>query len=443
MIRIKLLGFLSAGLLLCNCNGLLNDNEKSDSQEPVEKPFSVAMSAVERENGNVSSELINTQVQSINSFAVALYKELTAGKDENFFFSPYSIMVALGMADAGAKGETDTQIRQALQVTLDGNDFFNAMNGIDISLSSHAESQQALTLNVTNDAWAQTGWDFRLEYLDLLSRYYGAGVNLLDFMTKPEDCRLTINDYISDVTNEKIKDLLPPGSISTDTRLVLTNAVYFLASWLYPFDKSQTAEEKFTLLNGSESNVSLMTLGEKNKEITLRYAWNDEHKVRIIELPYAGKRLTMNVLLPDKDAFNSFENNLTAELISQLMAALDSTDLPPVKLPKFTFKSPNMSLVEPLKALGMKDAFNSMADFSGIDGKKDLMISDVIHKSFIAVDEAGTEAAAATAVIFIETSLPDHFPSFVADRPFIYCIRDTETGTIIFMGKTTDPASEN
>lgn len=421
-------------------------NPAATNEDDTQAPFAVAKSAsVDRATGDVADALIGEQATSINTFAAKMYTQLASEQEGNIFFSPYSIVSALGMTAAGAEAETEQQIREALSVTLQGDDFHAALNGIDQSLERHSSSTEKLTVTVANDAWVQSGWEFRVDYLDLLSRYYGAGVNLLDFISKPDESRVVINTWIADQTNQKITNLLPQGSITPLTRLVLTNAVYFLADWVYQFDKSLTTDEQFRLLDDSRVTVPMMMLkptGDGN-QIELPYAWDPEHKVRAVQLPYSGERLAMTVLLPDTNAFEDFEAALSYELLQGMISRLSDTKLPPVRLPRFTFTSPAISLKKAFRTLGMVDGFDPQkADFSGIDGERDLYVFDILHKAFIAVDEAGTEAAAATAVIIGPTSVPTHIPRFVADRPFVYCIRDTQTGVILFMGKVMDPTVE-
>jgi len=403
--------------------------------------FAVAKSSAPRESGATDQSIIDEQAQSINSFAVSMYRQIGMGSD-NFFFSPFSIVSALGMTQAGARNETERQIREALEITLEGDDFHAAMNGLDLSLMGHASSAEGVTLRVVNSAWTQTGYPFRAAYLDLLARQYGAGINLLDFIAEPEPSRIVINDWVSDQTNEKIQDLLPKGTITADTRLVLTNAVYFLADWLYTFDKNKTEDAEFTRVDQTTVSAPLMTLGKEDEKVMLLYNWHEDLQVRILQLPYKGDRLAMTLFLPEPGTFASFEESLSPEVVQTLVTGLDTTELPPVRIPKFTYKSPSFSLVEAFKKLGMVDAFTPEADFSGINGTKSLYISDIVHKSFVAVDEQGTEAAAATAVAFEDRSAPAHYSRFVADRPFVYCIRDISTGVILFMGKVTDPTRE-
>ncbi len=417
----------------CGCSPTDTENKSGD------EPFLVSKSAVPRVSTVPENGELEAQATSINQFSVAMYKQL-AEDDANIFFSPYSITSALGMAEAGAKGATASQIREALSVTLDGDAFHSAMNALDQDMIGHTESVEGVTLNVVNSTWAQIGWDFKLSYLDFLGKYYGAGVNLLDFANEPEPSRITINEWVEEQTNEKIKDLIPAGGINNDTRLVLTNAIYFLADWNYQFDAGLTTDEDFTKLDESKIKVPLMQLGEWDEKIKMEYANIDGD--RSINLPYKGGRMCMTVLLPESGTFETFEQELTVAKVNDFVSAMDTVELPPVRLPKFTYTTGSMSLAEALQRLGMKDAFvGGVADFSKIDGRKDLVVADVIHKAFIAVDEKGTEAAAATAVTFELTSMPDDRTAvkFVADRPFIYLIRDTTTGAILFMGRVLDP----
>lgn len=275
----------------------------------------------------------------------------------------------------------------------------------------------------------------QVNFLDLLSRHYDAGINIVDFVGEPDACRLIINDWVSGQTHDRIKDLLPEGSITVDTRLVLTNAIYFLADWLIKFPDTLTDNQSFTRLDGSQVTVPMMNL--RSNPVKLLYY--DAGNCRIIELPYKGNRLVMNLILPDSGTYNNFEQNLSAEIISELINGLDSMGLVTVRIPRFEFTTASISLVDAFKNLGMTAPFSPSADFSGISHGS-LAISDIIHKAFVKVDEKGTEAAAATAVIIGRVSDPAPPPEqFVANRPFIFFIRDTMTGAILFMGRILDP----
>jgi len=416
------------------------------SQNPVtdrvsggdpEQKFGLSKSLVERKDASATDEMISEQAASNNRFAVNLYKELIEG-DKNLFFSPYSITCALAMTAAGAVGETKDQILDALEVTLSGNGFDEAINTMDLSFKEHSEATEGLTLNVVNSTWMQSGWPFSAGFLDHLSRYYGAGVNMLDFISQSEESRIIINDWVAEQTNQKILDLLPGGTITYDTRLVLTNAVYFLADWKYGFDPELTNDGNFILLDGSHASTPYMYMN--NPDSLVRMPYSREYGARAMEFSYKGDRLSMVVLLPEKDNFVEFENALTLDTISTMIALLDSVDIQ-VALPKFKFSTASISLVKPLKNLGMEDAFvPGLADFSDIGGAEPLYISDVAHKAFISVDEQGTEAAAATGVVV--STWEFERDDFRVTRPFIYIIRDRETENILFMGRVLNPAVE-
>jgi serpin B len=408
------------------------------TDDDPDTPFSVTKSNASRETTPMSGDVLGEQAASINTFALRMYQQLCIQEQGNIFFSPYSIVAALGMTEAGARGETMNEIREALAVTLEDDAFHAAMNGLDLSLAEHTGSTSGLTLNMVNTTWVRKGMTFLPEYLDLLARYYGAGVNVLDFTNEPEPSRIIINTWVADQTNQRITDLLPPGSIKPITVLVLTNAIYFLADWLNQFNTDLTTDENFTRLDNTVVTVPLMQLGETGKIVRMKYSRMGS--ACAIDLPYKGDRLCMTVILPDMGTFEIFQGSLSGKSVSDLIAALDSTALPPVRLPKFKFTSGSISLSGALKELGMVDAFTGAADFSSIFGTRSIYISDVIHKAFISVDEKGTEAAAATAVIFDRNSIPT--PTFIADRPFLFVIRDRLTGVILFIGRILDPTIE-
>lgn len=428
----KLLNLVFIGLIAGCTNDPLstNDDNSSDLKFTTSKSESV-----EREVILSGDSRIAEQAASINQFAVKMYSQLIKA-DSNTFFSPYSITCALGMADAGALGSTDEQIRKALQVTLSGDDLHAAINGLDQSLKSHSESNQNLDLNVVNSIWAQNGYALRIPYLDKLSRHYEAGINLLNFMEDPDNCRIIINDWVSEQTKERITDLIPKGGITTDTRVVLTNAIYFLADWLVKFDSTKTENQTFRFLNRSSSAVPMMVMEGKDDKTGLKLLYNRTESARVLELPYQGERIVMDFILPDTGAFRQFESSLTMNDLNVLLEGLDSTVLPCIRIPRFQFTTQSISLVDALYNLGMEAPFSPNADFRGIC-EESLFIKDIVHKAFIKVNENGTEAAAATAIIFDRSSTDS--PSFVADRPFIYLIRDTHTKAILFMGRVLDP----
>lgn len=407
---------------------------------PPEVPSdtTIAQSALPRNTDpDVQSEDVAELIAGNSAFAFDLLGAIAKG-DTNLFFSPYSISSALAMAVAGARGTTEVQMADALRFTLDSSVLHPCFNWLDLELNGRGEigppyEGEGFQLSVVNAMWGQQGYPFLDPYLDLLAVNYGAGLRLVDFLGNPNGSRLTINDWISDETNARIQDLLPPGSITSDDRLVLTNAIYFLAPWLTPFDEELTENAPFTLLSGETVSVPVMHL---EKPASLAYAaWEGGVAV---ELPYNGEELSMVVLVPDAGQFEAFEQSLTVERYEAIVSTLESRRVD-LGFPKFEFAY-DVSLVELLAALGMADAFlPGIADFSGVDGSRNLFISDVLHKAFVSVDEAGTEAAAATAVIFRFTAIPGTPVTLTVDRPFLFVIRDVPTGTILFIGRVVAP----
>jgi serpin B len=340
------------------------------------------------------------------------------------------------MTYAGARGKTERQMAEALHFTLPQGWLHPAFNGLDLELARRGEgnasrNDEGFRLNVVNAIWGQKGYSFLPEFLDTLAENYGAGLRILDFASAPEKSRVTINDWVDEQTEGRIEDLIPPDAINSDTRLVLTNAIYFNAAWDKPFGESSTRDGPFYLLDGGEVSAPMMRQTEYHG-----YAESDGYQA--VELLYDGEELSMVILLPDASEFETFERSLDAARVSQIVGALGRRPVD-LTMPKFEFDS-DFSLGESLSAMGMPDAFSSAADFSGMTGERDLSISDVIHQAFVAVDEAGTEAAAATAVVMVEIAavIDDPVP-VVVDRPFIFLIRDIETGTILFVGRVVNP----
>jgi serpin B len=375
-------------------------------------------------------------VRQNTDLAFSLYRRISADEG-NVFLSPYSISIALAMTYAGAEGKTAEQMAQALRFTLPPERLHPAFNrlALDPAAGSAAEagSDPAFQLNVANSIWGQTGYPFRQEYLDALALHYGAGLRLADFAGDAGGARREINDWVSQATNRKIQDIIPEGALNALTRLVLADAVYFKAAWQYPFDADGTRPAAFHLPDRVTTDVSMM-----RREAGLSYLRADGYAA--VELPYAGGRCSMLILLPDEGRFGEVESRLDSGLLDSILAAMEHKTVA-LAVPKFSFEW-SSGLTDGLKDLGMTDAFDpAAADFSGIDGKRDLFVSDVLHKSFVAVDEAGTEAAAATVVIMPSAALPDTPVEFTADRPFFFLIRDNPTGTILFLGRVTNPAA--
>ncbi len=357
------------------------------------------------------------------------------GRDENRFFSPYSISLALTMAYAGAEGVTRSEMADALHYRLFGDDLHDAYNRLDLILEDRqtvplADDVPPPLLYIANALWAQTGHSFRSEYLDTLAIHYGAGVHLTDFQEASEAAREAINQWVSDGTDGLIGELLASGTVSALTRLVLTNAIYFQAHWNEPFDPDSTRDADFSLPDGGRTPVSMMTCKE-------RFGYAEGSGYQAVELPYVGAALSFVLVLPAADDRPDFERGLTG---GELLAICDdlTPELVRVYLPRFVLEPEAIRLDDVLSAMGMPTAFSDAADFSGMDGTRELAISNVTHKTFVSVDEFGTEAGAATGVVVGPTSGNPLF-TLRADRPFLFLIRDIETRTILFMGRVTDP----
>ena len=361
----------------------------------------------------------------------------------NLFFSPYSLYSALGMAYAGARGETERQMADALHYGLAQEKLHAALNSLDLQINSTAKKNPPaddplpFQLRSANTLWGQKDYSFLPAYLDVLSRNYGAGMHVVDFARDPEAARLEINDWVYQQTEERIKDLVPPDGVSSATRLALVNAIYFKADWAFPFEPSSTREIPFIKLDGSQVDVPMMSF---LKWTNLLHTSGDGFQA--LELPYVGEGVVMNVIVPDKGRFEEFESKLDSGVLNDIFESMQPAVISLV-LPKFEFSS-SFRLSDTLAEMGMEDAFNpGAADFSGIDGKGELSIGEVFHKAFVAVDEKGTEAAAATAIIMEAMSAmnePD--VRLVVDRPFIFLIRDKSSGAILFLGRLTDPRNE-
>jgi serpin B len=372
-------------------------------------------------------------VSGNNAFAFDLYQELRS-QDGNLFYSPFSISTALAMTYAGARGETEQQMASALHYILRQEELHAAFNLLDRLLQSPADSESAFRLNIANALWGQQDFEFLNEFLDVLAQNYGAGIRLVDF-AQDEAARQTINQWVSDATQEKIKDLIPSGVLAPNTRLVLANAIYFYGKWVWPFDPDATHDAPFTMLDGGSANVSMMA-----QDSSFDYVQGDGYQA--ISLPYQDSEMSMIFVLPELDRFDEIEAAFTPEMLDAIVSGFRSKEVR-LFLPKFTFESTLSGLTDSLGALGMVDAFDpDRADFSGMDGRRDLFISDVLHKAFVAVDEEGTEAAAATAVIIEVSSAQVDEPEVMRlDHPFLFLIRDNHTGSVLFMGRVVNPSA--
>jgi serpin B len=385
-------------------------------------------------SSNVNEVDLAAMVSGNNAFAFGLYQELK-NTDGNIFYSPYSISMALAMTYNGARGQTGKQMADTLRFMLPEDRIHSAFNSLDQELSRRGEGAKGkdgkgFRLNIVNAIWGQKGYQFLPEFLDTLAENYGAGLRLLDYINATEDSRMAINKWVSGQTGERIKDLIPEGAIDRLTRMVLTNAIYFNAAWQSPFQDTATSKGIFHTLDGREISVPMMKQTES-------FGYTEGSGYQVVELPYDGRELSMVILLPRVGQFKAFKDSLDAKRVDDVIKGLTQQQVA-LTMPKFEFDS-SFSLKELLAKMGMPIAFSSNADFSGMTGKRDLYISDVIHKAFVSIDEAGTEAAAATAVIMKATAMPAKPTEVTIDRPFIFLIRDIKTGTVLFVGRVLNP----
>ncbi len=392
-------------------------------------------------------------VEGNNKFALELYAKLRV-REGNLFFSPYSISTALAMTCAGARGKTEKQMAEVLRFPLEhykalddnqGRPFYRierrpmsreriaaAFGALQRGLKADSK-KSGYELTVANALWGQKGYGFLKTFLKLTEKNYGAGLKEVDFIAATEAARKTINAWVEKKTKNKIKNLIPKGVLNRLTRLVLTNAIYFKGNWARQFKKDRTKDAPFTLAGGERVDAPMMNQ-------TAEFNYMETEDFQGLELPYVDDELSMIILLPKQvDGLAEFEKTLTLENLSQWPARLHKRKVI-VSVPKFKMTS-QFRLAEVLKSMGMTDAFvPDVADFSGMNGKRDLFISAVIHKAYVDVNEEGTEAAAATAVVVGVTSvMPGRIPVFRADHPFLFLIRDSDSGSILFIGRMMNP----
>ena len=366
-------------------------------------------------------------------FAVDLYGKLRA-HEGNVFFSPYSISTALAMTCGGARGETENQMAQTLHFNLPPDKLHPAFAAMEANLNA-AQQKGQVKLAVANSLWPQVGYAFLPDYLALCLKNYRTSIIPVDYKGHTEAARKTINDWVEARTNRKIVELLKPGVLNSSTRLVLVNAIYFKGQWVSQFVTNFTENQPFHVSSDKTIDATLMRQ-------THPFFYAEFPGLQVLELPYVGNDLSMIVLLPrEVNGLAKLEAGMTAENLTAWTANLESQEVQ-VFLPKFKSTS-EFSLSGTLATLGMTNAFiYGQADFSGMDGRKDLFIGDVIHKAFVEVNEGGTEAAAATAVVMLAGAAPSNPQSitlFRADHPFLFLIRDNHNGSILFLGRVVDP----
>lgn len=381
---------------------------------------------------------LNQLVTGNNTFALDLYSILKKEKG-NMFLSPYSISSALAMTYGGARGDTAKEMAEALHFGL-GTDRIHPAFAELSAIFNEIQKKGHVQLHIANSLWPQKDYPVLPEYLTLIKQHYGVSITPVDYVKASEQAREIINRWVEDKTEGKIKDLIHQEALNYLTTLVLVNAIYFKGKWASPFDPEDTDEsDVFYPSEYREVQVSMMyQQGE--------FGYAEIKGAQLLELPYIGKQLSMVVILPEKvEGVPEIENRLTEKNLEAWLSRLSQQDVK-VYLPKFNVTWGTFDLMRPLQASGMRKAFNlESADFSGIDGTKDLFIGSVFHKTFIEVNEEGTEAAAATAVVEEWGALyaePALFTLFEADHPFLFLIRDNVTKSILFLGRVVDPGQD-
>lgn len=367
-------------------------------------------------------------------FAFDLFSAVCAEQDgDNVFLSPYSISMALGMTWNGASGETAHEMATVLgfnmPVTLLNHAFQRINEQLTAGDPAGTTDGEPFTLTVANGIWVKEGFELLNSYVSAITEYYSAGVENLDFAGDPEGSREVINTWVAGNTMDRILDLIPPGLLGAETRAVLTNAVYFKASWEHAFEEALTYDDRFQMASGDVVQVPFMHRTEF-------YDYGVFGSGQAISLDYSGGTASMVIILPvDMD---SFLPDFTPSVLSDIMGRMTRNNIA-LSMPKFEFTR-SVSLSAVLASMGMETAFGADANFSAMTGGPDLYISEVLHKAFVLVDESGTEAAAATAVVMNITSASPVMPLEVRiNRPFIFLIRDSETGSVVFMGRVMDP----
>lgn len=383
---------------------------------------------------SVAAEPAQTEslVQANTAFALDLYGQLKSTPG-NLFLSPYSISTCLAMTYAGASGDTATQMAQVLHFMGDQQQVQADFARLQEQLKE-AEKHKGIQLSIANALWVQQGHPFLPAFLQTARQEYGANVKQADFKTAAPMATREINQWVAQKTKDKIQEILAPGSLNSDTRLVLANAIYFKGAWAEPFEKRLTRSEPFRLSSTRQIDAPFMSH-------TTPVKYFEDDAMQAVELPYAGGELGMVVLLPRNiDGCSNLEQTLNPDKLKGWLAQMRKQKVE-IHLPRFKLES-GFSLQGVLAGMGMPDAFSTRADFAGIDGVRDMFISFVFHKAWGEVNEEGTEAAAATAVGVQATAVmrrPPPIPVFRADHPFLFLIRDSRSGSLLFMGRLAEP----
>lgn len=398
-------------------------------------PVKVAKSDLARNRSpQVAPSVYEQVIRENNAFGLDLYKRVgTEYAGKNLFFSAYSVSSAFAMLLPGARGETANEIARALRFTVPADQLHPAMNKLSLDIESRARAGgqgtdgQGFRLNMNNSFWGEQTTNWERPYLDVLATHYDAGVNLVDFQGNPDAARRTINTWTEEKTERRIQELLPDGSIRSLTRFVLVNTVYFNAAWVRPFD---AATLEFTDATGQKRNVAAI------KRTAMDFRYTSTPEADVVGVPYEGGALEFTMVVPKDLA--AFESTLSEPVLSSLWIKLE-TKYVDLTMPKFRIEGPSISIADALKSLGVTRAFTGEADLSGM-AREPLFVSNVFHQAFVKLNEKGTEAAAATAIVGERTSAPIDQPIKVeVNKPYLFFVRDLPTGAVLFSGRMLSP----
>jgi len=426
-----LAGIIALGCIAAGCTGTEKAAPADSTPPAVEgtaSPDDVAESISNVTDGN-------------NRFALDLYRQISsdpAYAGRNIFFSPYSISSALAITYEGARGTTADEIRSVLSLPADDAVRRQGFAALNAALNRGSDNY---TLRIANALWAEETYRFLPDYIETAERWYGANVTNLDFVSDAEGSRETINRWVEEKTEDRIRDLLPPGSIDSITRLVITNAIYFKGDWVREFNPDETTDEEFRV--SPEKTVTVPMMHRTDEEAI--YPYTETDTLQVLEMPYAHGNetgISMIVLLPKDGNLTALEETLDADTIAELRNSLVEQRVR-VVFPKFRLET-GYTLSQILADMGMPAVFSADADLSGMDGTDMLFVNEVYHKAFVDVNEEGTEAAAATGVVVSLKGAPggDTTPVFRADHPFVFLIVDKDNGTILFAGRVVNPEDQ-
>ena len=373
---------------------------------------------------NADGRNTTAAVAGMNAFAVDLFKAVAAGQSDNVVVSPYSVTFALSMMYAGSRGQTATEMAEVLHAGIPAEAWQEGINAYDLTLDARTTGSPT-TWAAANKVWTAPGLALRSEFLDVLTGAYGSPLAEADFAADPDAQRALINGWVAEQTNERIPELFSSDALTSQTVMVLVNAVALDAPWEFPFDPAATRDEPFARPDGTTVDVAMMHYDEY-----LPSATGDAYQA--VELPYGGGALSMVIIVPNDLA--AYEAALTSESLAATIASIKDGGIH-LSLPKWTART-HVTLTDTLAAMGMPTAFTSSADFSGMVDGGGLWLDRVEHEAFVDVDEQGTRAAAATGGVM----LGSHGPTVAVNRPYVYVIRDRGAGTILFIGRVTDPS---